>query len=590
MVDGAFVADFVANNIEKIYSIGRKAYGRVDEALQIKFRTAYVDYLTITRDKYSKSKSFFIRNQAVDLYSYYVSTGVACGDVILGTPTFENFLEQSNRIVITGTGGSGKSVLIRHLFLDCIRHKLFTPILIELRDLNGSKLTLDEHVESVLDTYGFNISGDYILRAKQAGHFCFFLDGYDEIDHANRKLIIKQIRVLSSKFSKCPIIISSRPDETFNGIDEYSVFKILPLDINSASSLISKLPFEIDIKEKFVRALVEGLFDQHQSFLSNPLLLSIMLLTYGENAEIPSKLSIFYNQAYEALFQRHDANKGGYSRNRLTSLDIQDFSRVFSLFALQTYERRIFKMPLTDCLGYIEKSRANLHFTFRAEDYLDDLMSAACLLIEDGLEVAFSHRSFQEYFVALYISMASPEVQQSLLARYCENINQDNVISLLLEINPELVERLVLVPTLEEIFEGLGVKRKVGVQHTFKYMKSNYDSLILSAGRLHCSRGAKNKNTSSIVYLASQHCGTYKFPDTRYFEEFYEVLRSKYAVGSSRRWKLSEQSYRSSIIVDVIGGKGAFSQAALQGGFEAYRMLKAKHQNRSQDLKDLLGF
>lgn len=590
MIDGAFVADFVANNLEKIYSIGLKAYGKADETLQVKFKTAYTNYLTVTRDKYSKSKSFFIRNQAVDLYSYYVSTGIACGDVTLESPTFESCLDQSNRIVVTGTGGSGKSVLIRHLFLDCIRHKSFTPILIELRDLNGSKLTLDEHIESVLDTYGFDVSGDYILRAKQAGHFCFFLDGYDEIDHANRKLIIKQVRALSNKFQKCPVIISSRPDETFNGIDEYSLFKILPLDINSASSLISKLPFEPDIKEKFVRALNDGLFKEHESFLSNPLLLSIMLLTYGENAEIPSKLSIFYNQAYEALFQRHDANKGGYSRNRLTNLDIQDFSRVFSLFALQTYERRIFKMPLTDCLSYIEKSRANLHLNFKAEDYLDDLMSAACLLIEEGLEVTFSHRSFQEYFVALYISMASPDVQQNLISRYCENISQDNVISLLLEINPELVERLVLVPKLEEIFEALGVKRKVGVQHTFKHLKTNYDTLILSRGKLHCSRGPRNKNTSSIVYLAARHCGTYEYPESSYFNEFYEALKSKHSAGLAKRWKLSEQSYRSTIIVDVVGGKGAFSQAALQGAFEAYKFLKAKHQNRSQDLQDLLGF
>ena len=267
MEEAKFVADFVASNFERICSIGAKAFGKADEALQVKFKTAYTSYLSATREKYSKSKSFFIRNQAVDLYSYYVSTGISCGDTVLAAPTFEGCLDHSKRLVITGTGGSGKSVLMRHLFLDCIRHKTYTPILIELRDLNAAKLTLDEHIESVLELYGFNISGDYVLRAKQAGHFCFFLDGYDEIDHGNRKAIIKQIKMLSSKYPKCPIVISSRPDDTFNGIDEYSVFKIMPLDIFSASSLISKLPFEQDIKDKFILALTEGLFDRHESFL-----------------------------------------------------------------------------------------------------------------------------------------------------------------------------------------------------------------------------------------------------------------------------------------------------------------------------------
>ncbi len=418
MDEGKFVADFVAHNIGKIFEIGKKVYGTLDEVVQINLRTAYTDYLTKTREKYSKSKSFFIRNQSVDLYSYYVPIGIACGNKKIPTPSFDNCIEFSNRIVITGTGGSGKTVLIKHLFLDCIRDKRYTPVLIELRDLNTQAQSLNKFIINTLDTYGFNISGDYVNKAKKAGHFCFFLDGYDEVNHSLRKNLIKQIGSLSNKHPNCPIIISSRPDDVFNGIDQFSIFNALPLNLDAAKNLINKLPFDEVVKAKFTTDLTGGMFEKHESFLSNPLLLSIMLLTYGENAEIPSKLSIFYNQAYEALFQRHDANKGGYSRNRLTELDIQDFSRVFALFSLQTYEKRLFKMPRIDCLNYIEKSRDNLHKKFNIEDYLSDLLSAACLLLEDGLEIAFSHRSFQEYFVALHISTAQPEIQNKLINRY----------------------------------------------------------------------------------------------------------------------------------------------------------------------------
>jgi hypothetical protein len=56
-----------------------------------------------------------------------------------------------------------------------------------------------------------------------------------------------------------------------------------------------------------------------------------MLLSYGQSASIPNKISVFYNQAYEALFERHDVLKDGFRRKRLTPLDIQDFARVFAV-------------------------------------------------------------------------------------------------------------------------------------------------------------------------------------------------------------------------------------------------------------------
>ena len=84
-------------------------------------------------------------------------------------------------------------------------------------------------------------------------------------------------------------------------------------------------------------------------------------------------------------------------------------------------------------------------------------------MIEDGLEIAFSHRSFQEYFVACQISNSSPEIQNKLVERYWQNLYTDNVIYLLWEIDPELIERVLIVPKLEKLFKDIGVKKKVGI-------------------------------------------------------------------------------------------------------------------------------
>jgi len=210
-------------------------------------------------------------------------------------------------------------------------------------------------------------------------------------------------------------MVSSRPDQEFAGWSQFSVFKAKALTLSQACSLVDKLPYDEELKTKFIGDIKDGLFEKHQSFLSNPLLLSIMLLTYGHSADIPNKLSIFYNQAYEALFQRHDAMKGAYQRDKLTNLDIQDFARIFSAFSVQTYDKRIFSFSSSDAIKFLEKSKNIVNVKFDPQAYLTDALQAVCLLVEEGLFITFSHRSFQEFFTAKFINDSKPENQKKLI-------------------------------------------------------------------------------------------------------------------------------------------------------------------------------
>lgn len=587
MDDERIIIDFIRANTELILELGGKVYNETEENIKILLKTAYSNYLKNSYQRYSKTKSFFIRDGSVDLYSFYVPTGIKSGKDSILNPDFELCTNVSNNIVICGTGGSGKSVLIKHLFLDCIKKKKYIPILVELRELNSEEQGLNGLINSVLDRYGFNVNGSYVTKAKKAGHFCLFLDGYDEVSYKIRKALLKDIKKLVVDLNGAPIFVSSRPDDVLEGLEEFTRFKMLPLDVESASTLIDKLPYEEEIKNKFIKDLREGLFEQHQSFLSNPLLLSIMLLTYGENAEIPSKLSIFYNQAYEALFLRHDARKNGFQRERLTDLDIQDFGRVFSLFCLQTYEKRKFKFPRTECLSYIEKSKEFYQKRFKPEDYMSDLLSAACLLIDDGLEVAFSHRSFQEYFVALYISNATSEIQKNLISRYWKNMRSDNVIPILLEINPDLIEVELIIPKLEELFNGLGVKRKVGVTHGFKYLCLNYTKLMVGENNLSARLEGINAGYSDIVHMVNHHLGPYFRSKKNYLNKSFF---KKYGDSVEQvEYEIGDMTYKTPIMAEVLNSGGAFSVKYLQNAYDGYKSLKKKHQKISVKLDDLLG-
>lgn len=590
MITTATIAAFVTKNLDRIISTAKAAYNSADENIQIAIKTAYTDYLTNTAAKFSKSKSFFIRNMPTDLYTYYVPIGIECHSSVLEEPDIECCLRDSTRLVITGSGGSGKTILTKHLFLDCIQKGDYAPVLIELRDFNTNELTLDEAIFETLDTFGFKVKGEYIEKSKKAGNFCFFFDGYDEVNHKRRPKLMIEIKKLTTKYPKCPVIIFSRPDDVFSGFEDFTIYHVMPLTLDSAKNLVMKLPFDEEIKLKFALDLEKSLFEAHESFLSNPLLLSIMLLTYGEYSEIPSKLSIFYNQAYEALFLRHDAYKGGYSRDRMTSLDIQDFARVFSVFSLQTYDRSEFRMSRTSCLSYIEKSKPATRHVFTAEEYLADLLGAACLLVEDGLDVAYSHRSFQEYFVALNISCAPPEIQEKLINRFWPRMRSDMVIELLHEINPELVERVLIIPKLEKLFNLAGVKKTVGITHTTRLFKINYKSLNIEPDDITATMLSNESTEMDVAHFAVRHYSSFKFPKP----EVYEVVKNQLIAefGTPRtttRFDAKKLTHRSPIMQRIANGHGSFSTIYVEAILEAFTILKKKHANRIEQLDSLLG-
>lgn len=594
---GIAVAEFIAANAEKIFHAGKSLYGKVDEVVKLKLRLAYGEYLQNSENKYSKSKSFFVRDKSVDLYDYYVPTGLECARKVIDRPMFSNCLESSSRIIITGTGGTGKSILMKHLFLDCIRDKRYVPILIELRELNSQGLSLEEYIHISLDSHGFKMGVDFVKQAMLEGHFSFFFDGFDELEHSLRKNVIKVVRQFSTKYKECPIFMSSRPDDYFNGIDEFSIFKVLPLELEAASELVVKLPYDEDIKLSFVREMRRGLFREHESFLSNPLLLSIMLLTYGDNAEIPDKLSLFYNQAYETLFQRHDANKGGYLRARLADLDIQQFSRVFSLFCVLSLDKRSFKMSRTKCLDYIAKSRDNLRENFKAEDYLSDLLSAACLMIEDGLEVTFSHRSFQEYFVAKFIADTSPKLQEKLIEKYWHRLGTDSVISLLLEMKPDLVERVLIVPKLAGLFELLGVKDKVESHHVVRFIKNAYGTIRIARREFVYTAkyplgfiDGSEKMPYEIAMFAMNSVAKHKGLGASYYENLGSQLYQKYKK-SARFIAIDTVDIRVTdpVIIDIMNSETSLSLSYLRKVHNIYVDLKLKHEHQEADFDALLN-
>ncbi|RJP69725.1 MAG: NACHT domain-containing protein [Ignavibacteriales bacterium] len=492
--------------------------------------------------------------------------------------------------VVTGTAGCGKSILMKHMLVNTLKSTDYVPIFIELRDINKISGSLMDLTKASLLTYGLDLDYEYFEKAFEEGHFIFFLDGYDEIDNNKRDLIRNNIFELVKQYPKCKTIVSSRPDGEFAGWKDFKVLTVNNLEVEEAIELISKLPYDEDIKKKFSDDLKSELFQKHHSFLSNPLLLSIMLLTYGQSANIPNKLSVFYNQAYEALFQRHDTYKGGFQRDRLLKMDIQDYCRVFSAFSVQTYDKREFQFSRIDALNHLSVAKKITNIDFKPELYLNDSLKSSCLLIEDGLFITFSHRSFQEYFTARFINEADVKTKKALLDKYSQNLRFDNVFTLLLEMNPEIMEKLFILPMLSKFFKMIGLKNKVGLEHFYKYMNLCFSIITVEKDNLLGRHHAEGKSSyTNFVFFVINNCGHHVgwkgFDGSKIKVDFFKKYQKE---KSFPEFKLSELSENSEFIKDLYNNAYYFSKKTLELLLNINKAILEKHKNFKNSIEEIL--
>lgn len=433
----------------------------------------FTDYLENAKAKYSKIKTLLYNDQPRNFYDFYV-----CNDIYqmiyvskytyrrkyISNASAELLAECSNFVIISGTGGLGKSMMMRHLLLDSIAKYDSAgqiPIFIPLKDYTTEYGNLSEYIYEKFDALGADKTIEAFNELLLQGRFLLLFDGLDEINTEFRKQFELDLDLFTDRYPKNMFVISSRPTGSFVSFNRFSVLHLNPFTREQALTLIDRLDFrpdEPDIKAKFRTELETKLYMSHHEFTQNPLLLTIMLMTYEQFAEVPSKMHVFYREAYIALSQKHDASKGAYKRALKTGITADRFSDYFAEFCARTYRDEKYEFTELEFEKYyklMKEPTKDSNFA-SASDFIHDLTANMCLMYYENHKYHFTHRSFQEYFCALYFSKQKDRTLQAI-GNFFENKRSrnygDKTFNMLYDMIPEKIDEYIFTPYLTVFFQ-----------------------------------------------------------------------------------------------------------------------------------------
>lgn len=430
------------------------------------FEIGLTDYLHNQTDKYYFTNTFLHRSEKVKFKDIYYPINATYKKLTTNFNEIETVFDEYKKITVVGSAGSGKTTLIKHIFLQTIHNKKRIPILIELRNLNEYNGDFEKLISEKVLRLKAKPSENLFKRALSSGKFLFLLDGYDEIFSDKKQEINRQIELFVDSFPENHFLITTRPGSGIESFPRFYDFKVCGLNDEDVIGFISKIVEEGERKERISQIVLDPKNSNYFEFLRNPLLLSMFIMAFENHPEIPKRKSAFYRNVFDTLYSRHDGiTKNSFPREKLTKLQRDDFEGILTIFSYLTLIEGQYSFTteyLTDILQKIENSS---DYNFIVESLIYDLHTSISILILDGFEYFFPHRSMQEYFTALFINKLPTDKKHkaySNLSNVLQESSTDysfNFWSLCFELDETVFISNFLIPQLKKIYKQLENKK-----------------------------------------------------------------------------------------------------------------------------------
>ncbi len=344
------------------------------------------------------------------------------------TMRVESALGHSNRMLLRGEAGGGKSTLLRWLGITAARGGFeaelaiwngCVPFLIKLRSYVDRSLPKPEQfLDGVADPIAGLMPQGWVHRRLSSGHALLLVDGVDELSGSQRRAVKPWLRGLLTAFPKVRIVVTSRPtaataswldDEGFapaflermSPTDTQALIQHWHIAIKDSPDLpcpASSLPsFETRLLARLQGAA------HLRALAATPLLASMLCaLNLDRGTQLPPDRMGVYGAALDMLLVRRDAEREIPSYGEV-HLDRAQKMQILQELAWQLSVTNRVELPKSAALTRVSKIVNTMpRMKASGEAVLQHLLERSGVLREPAEgRIDFVHRTIQEYLTAL---------------------------------------------------------------------------------------------------------------------------------------------------------------------------------------------
>ena len=390
-------------------------------------------------------------DKPVDINSFFYLPWVTTKNGITKIKSL-NEIPTEHSVLVEATVGQGKSILMRYLALQEPEKNKRIPIFIELKNISKEK-NLNQLIKDKIISWTSDITDEQIKYILQSGKVSLFLDAFDEISKDYVLDTFSTIECFALDYKDLKLIVSSRPDHDIKFSNYFEAFSVNPYDENDQKELINILVPDSD-NRKILISSIENSTPEIKNILTTPLMIGLYIKKFNIDFTPPENLTSFYKNLFEVVAMTHDRTKGGFVRKISSELSQEKLEKLFERFCFECYKidktsfdrSEIIKI-LDNCLNKLEIKGCT------AQQVLSDFCNYLCLILKDGTNHTFIHRSIFEFYVAFFASNLNEKNAQSLIPK----LKNMNILRFLKFLNTYYFNKYYLKQEIEDYFLFLDI-------------------------------------------------------------------------------------------------------------------------------------
>jgi len=329
-------------------------------------------------------------------------------------------VKQYSKLMILGKPGAGKSTFLKRVATQCNQGEFLAncvPIFITLKDFAEAPQQpgLWQYITNGLAENEILDPETIAKTLLREGRAVVLLDGLDEVRQADNNRVLKEIRDFSTRFYANRFVITCRIAAKEYTFEQFTEVEVADFDDQQIQQFVTNW-FQCQNSKKalqFIKKLKEN--QRIKELATNPLLLTLLCMLFGESTDFPANRSELYEQGLDVLLRKWDGTRGIERDQAYRQLSLKRKEDLLGQIALTTFEQGNYFFKQRQAQQYITDYIQNLPDALTSPEDLEldsrailkSIEAQHGLLIERARGIySFSHLTFHEFFTARNVALS----------------------------------------------------------------------------------------------------------------------------------------------------------------------------------------